>query len=165
VLQHPLEVRNAKNSARLLHLCLPGSRLAVGERFDPSELASLLTAGGRTPVLLYPATPGEASRCGRSCPAGDLAPGGAGRHLAQEPQDAVSESAAAVAAAPGAGRPAGIELPDSQGACAAPAVDARSDGACSCSNGKKFLALSATYGGFDGFVQQQSAKTAHLNPS
>jgi DTW domain-containing protein YfiP len=61
VLQHPLEVRNAKNSARLLHLCLPGSGLAVGEAFDPDELSSLLTDGGRTPVLLYPDTPGDAS--------------------------------------------------------------------------------------------------------
>jgi len=61
VLQHPLEVRNAKNSARLLHLSLPNSRLAVGEAFDPAELASLLCAGGRTPLLLYPDTPGDAS--------------------------------------------------------------------------------------------------------
>ena len=61
VLQHPLEVRNAKNSARLLHLCLPGSQLAVGEAFDPDELSSLLTDGGRTPVLLYPDTAGDAS--------------------------------------------------------------------------------------------------------
>ena len=34
ILQHPLEVRNAKNSARLLHLCVAGSRLEVGEAFD-----------------------------------------------------------------------------------------------------------------------------------
>lgn len=61
VLQHPLEVRNAKNSARLLHLSLPNSRLAVGERFDPAELAGMLRAGGRTPLLLYPDTPGDAS--------------------------------------------------------------------------------------------------------
>jgi len=58
ILQHPLEVRNAKNSARLLHLCLPGSRLEVGEAFDAGELAALLHAGGRRPLLLYPATPG-----------------------------------------------------------------------------------------------------------
>jgi DTW domain-containing protein len=55
ILQHPLEVRNAKNSARLLHLCLPGSRLEVGEAF--SDLHALLYAEGRVPVLLYPETP------------------------------------------------------------------------------------------------------------
>lgn len=61
VLQHPLEVRNAKNSARLLHLCLAGSRLEVGETFAPAALDALLFADGRTPLLLYPATPGDAS--------------------------------------------------------------------------------------------------------
>ena len=58
ILQHPLEVANAKNSARLLHLCVAGSRLAVGEAFDPLELDALLHADGRRPVLLYPETPG-----------------------------------------------------------------------------------------------------------
>jgi DTW domain-containing protein YfiP len=53
-------VRNAKNSARLLHLCLPGSRLAVGEAFDAAALNALLHAGGRTPLLLYPDTPADA---------------------------------------------------------------------------------------------------------
>jgi DTW domain-containing protein YfiP len=61
VLQHPLEVHNAKNSARLLHLCLPGSRLLVGETFPVAELDTALHAGGRTPLLLYPHTPGEAA--------------------------------------------------------------------------------------------------------
>ncbi|KGF82559.1 DTW domain containing protein [Massilia sp. JS1662] len=56
ILQHPLEVRNAKNSARLLHLCLPGSRLEVGEAFP--DLHAQLHADGRVPVLLYPETPG-----------------------------------------------------------------------------------------------------------
>ena len=56
ILQHPLEVANAKNSARLLHLSVTGSVLAVGEAFDATELAALLHAGGRTPVLLYPDT-------------------------------------------------------------------------------------------------------------
>ncbi|WP_075792506.1 tRNA-uridine aminocarboxypropyltransferase [Massilia putida] len=60
ILQHPLEVRNAKNSARLLHLCLSGSRLEVGEAFDASGLRALLHADGRVPVLLYPSTPGSA---------------------------------------------------------------------------------------------------------
>jgi len=61
ILQHPLEVANAKNSARLLHLCVAGSTLAVGEQFEPFELDALLHADGRTPVLLYPETPGVAA--------------------------------------------------------------------------------------------------------
>ncbi|WP_020652942.1 tRNA-uridine aminocarboxypropyltransferase [Massilia niastensis] len=61
ILQHPLEVGNAKNSARLLHLSVTGSELAVGESFEPGALEALLHAGGRTPVLLYPDTPGDAN--------------------------------------------------------------------------------------------------------
>jgi DTW domain-containing protein YfiP len=61
VLQHPLEVANAKNSARLLHLSVAGSVLAVGEGFDSAELETLLHADGRVPVLLYPDTPGDAA--------------------------------------------------------------------------------------------------------
>jgi len=60
ILQHPLETGNAKNSARLLHLSVQGSVLAVGEAFDACELDALLHAGGRTPLLLYPDTPGLA---------------------------------------------------------------------------------------------------------
>ena len=58
ILQHPREVSNAKNSARLLHLCVGGSRIEVGEAFDAAALDALLHADGRTPVLLYPETPG-----------------------------------------------------------------------------------------------------------
>jgi DTW domain-containing protein YfiP len=54
ILQHPLEVANAKGSARLLHLSLPGSVMVAGEVFDPSALAQLLWQGGHTPLLLYP---------------------------------------------------------------------------------------------------------------
>jgi DTW domain-containing protein YfiP len=61
VLQHPLEVGNAKNSARLLHLSLPSSRLLVGETFALEELDAALHAGGRTPLLLYPQLAGEAA--------------------------------------------------------------------------------------------------------
>lgn len=60
VLQHPLEVANAKNSARLLHLSVAGSVLAVGEAFDAAALDALLHADGRVPVLLYPESPGAA---------------------------------------------------------------------------------------------------------
>jgi DTW domain-containing protein YfiP len=61
ILQHPLEVDNAKNSARLLHLSVASSVLAEGEAFAPDVLAALLEEGGRTPVLLYPDTPGDQS--------------------------------------------------------------------------------------------------------
>ncbi|MES2298669.1 MAG: tRNA-uridine aminocarboxypropyltransferase [Pseudomonadota bacterium] len=56
ILQHPLEVGNAKGSARLLHLSLAGSALLVGETFDEAELGARL-AGPRTSWLLYPDTP------------------------------------------------------------------------------------------------------------
>lgn len=55
ILQHPLEAAQAKGSARLLHLSLPNSRLAIGETFDQEELRQWLHADGRTSVLLYPA--------------------------------------------------------------------------------------------------------------
>jgi len=76
VLQHPLEVHNAKGSARLLHLSLPHSRLLAGEVFAEQELQALLTgtAGASAPgeqsaatrgvkhaILLYPATTGDAA--------------------------------------------------------------------------------------------------------
>ena len=59
ILQHPLEVHNAKGSARLLHLSLPNSRLLTGEQFAPDTLAELLA--GKHNVLLYPDTPGDRS--------------------------------------------------------------------------------------------------------
>jgi DTW domain-containing protein YfiP len=72
LLQHPLETGNAKNSARLLHLNLPHSMLAVGEAFTEQDLRTLLYAPFPSasafvsdlqeyeiqPVLLYP---GEAN--------------------------------------------------------------------------------------------------------
>lgn len=61
ILQHPMEVANAKGSARLLHLSVSESVLAVGESFDAVQLDSLLHAGGRIPVLLYPETPDQQS--------------------------------------------------------------------------------------------------------
>lgn len=59
ILQHPLEVANAKGSARLLHLSLARSRLEVGETFAPEALAHWLVADGRRPVLLYPESPDD----------------------------------------------------------------------------------------------------------
>lgn len=80
ILQHPLEVANAKGSARLLHLSLPNSRLAVGERFTESGLLELLHADwsgdaaaaaaqagtARRSVLLYPATADSPDNAGSS---------------------------------------------------------------------------------------------------
>lgn len=58
ILQHPLEEHHAKNSARLLHLSLPGSRLVVGEAFDDAALQALMPESRYT-VLLYPPTAHE----------------------------------------------------------------------------------------------------------
>lgn len=66
VLQHPLEVANAKGSARLLCLSLQHSRLVTGEVFAAQEMQALLTAPLRPQaaaqrpkhaILLYPDTP------------------------------------------------------------------------------------------------------------
>jgi DTW domain-containing protein YfiP len=56
ILQHPLEVDHAKNSARLLHLSLPRSRMLTGETFDGDNLHDVLKEPRYT-VLLYPQTP------------------------------------------------------------------------------------------------------------
>lgn len=62
LLQHPLEVHQAKGSTRLLGLCLQRFSQQVGEHFDAAELAGWLHApmpgddapAPRQPVLLYP---------------------------------------------------------------------------------------------------------------
>jgi DTW domain-containing protein YfiP len=59
ILQHRLEVDNAKGSARLLSLSVAGSVMVTGEAFDPLLLGPLLTAGGRQSLLLYPELAGE----------------------------------------------------------------------------------------------------------
>lgn len=68
VLQHPLEVANAKGSARLLCLSLPHSRLVTGEVFAGQDLQALLTAplppqaaagSPKQAILLYPDTPDD----------------------------------------------------------------------------------------------------------
>ncbi|MFZ6769459.1 tRNA-uridine aminocarboxypropyltransferase [Undibacterium sp. Di26W] len=56
ILQHPLEVNNAKGSARLLHLCLQMANLVEGEQFEETHLRSLLHADNKQPILLYPST-------------------------------------------------------------------------------------------------------------
>jgi len=68
ILQHPLEIHQAKGSGRLLHLSLGGSVLVNGEQFEDDALHRLLYAdvAGESiqPVLLYPQTPGESSAQG-----------------------------------------------------------------------------------------------------
>lgn len=61
ILQHPLEVNNAKNSVSLLSLSLKNSHIKIGERFAEAELQKWLSAGDKTPLLLYPETPEEKS--------------------------------------------------------------------------------------------------------
>jgi DTW domain-containing protein YfiP len=61
IFQHPLEVANAKGSARLLHLSIEGSTMVTGEVFPEAQLKDMLQRGGRTPVLLYPDTPDDTS--------------------------------------------------------------------------------------------------------
>jgi DTW domain-containing protein YfiP len=73
ILQHPLEVANAKNSARLLHLSMARSRMVAGETFSNAELNPLLTHGGRVPVLLYPDSTDESSPLVAAPPAFDPA--------------------------------------------------------------------------------------------
>ena len=71
MLQHPLEVANAKGTARLLHLSLPHSRLVTGEVFDAATLQALLSAPldrqapaarPRQALLLYPDTPQDVAQ-------------------------------------------------------------------------------------------------------
>jgi DTW domain-containing protein YfiP len=66
VLQHPMEVNQAKGSARLLHLSLPHSVLVTGEAFPEATLQALISAplhsqdADQTPrhtLLLYPDSP------------------------------------------------------------------------------------------------------------
>lgn len=54
ILQHPAEVKHIKGSARLLHLCLPGSSVMVGEQFSEEDLVSVLVQDDKRNVLLYP---------------------------------------------------------------------------------------------------------------
>lgn len=58
ILQHPLEVRQAKGSACLLQLSLQHGHTLVGEAFDPMALQTWLSpsqAQAKQIVLLYPA--------------------------------------------------------------------------------------------------------------
>jgi DTW domain-containing protein YfiP len=56
ILQHPLEVNNAKNTIRLVQLSLSQCQLVIGEQFDPEWLAVRLAEGDKLNLLLYPPT-------------------------------------------------------------------------------------------------------------
>ena len=62
ILQHPLEVSNAKGSARLLHLSLPHSHMVTGELFTAQDLQAKPLKPDteidnvRQNILLYPHT-------------------------------------------------------------------------------------------------------------
>lgn len=77
ILQHPHEVNEAKNSARLLHLCLHNSQLHVGEQFDSEFFAGFKLAQNKTytstyDLLLYPDTPEEKSSSIATAPPIDI---------------------------------------------------------------------------------------------
>jgi DTW domain-containing protein len=88
ILQHPMEVANAKGSARLLHLSLAHSRMEIGEVFEPQALHAWLTApwmphaspnslvarGPKHAVLLYPAHPAGDAPSAAKFPASSSAP-------------------------------------------------------------------------------------------
>jgi DTW domain-containing protein len=56
ILQHPLEVLETKGTARLLHLCLPNSKLLTGELFEDTVWVS-----SKNTIMLYPITPEDHS--------------------------------------------------------------------------------------------------------
>jgi DTW domain-containing protein len=60
ILQHPQEVYEVKNSARLLNLCLKNSQIHVGEAFD-NRAFQAIQQQGYYDLLLYPDTPEEKS--------------------------------------------------------------------------------------------------------
>lgn len=66
ILQHPLEQRQTKGTARLLHLCLQNSQILSGEVFAPETLNSFLLDGKHN-VLLYPAGPDHPSVSALPC--------------------------------------------------------------------------------------------------
>jgi DTW domain-containing protein len=59
ILQHPLEVLETKGTARLLHLCLPNSRILAGEEYseiyDGKSLDKIIFTAKKS-ILLYPTT-------------------------------------------------------------------------------------------------------------
>jgi len=60
ILQHPLEVHESKNSARILHLCLKNSQIEIGEQLS-NALLQKIEEDSAYNLLLYPKTPEEKS--------------------------------------------------------------------------------------------------------
>lgn len=60
ILQHPQEIHEVKNSARLLSLCLKNSQIQTGEIFSPHFFREYQEQGFYD-LLLYPDTPEEKS--------------------------------------------------------------------------------------------------------
>ena len=56
ILQHPLEQLEAKNSGRLLHLCLKNSQIHVGEEFSDNFFQTI-ASNNPLDILLYPSAP------------------------------------------------------------------------------------------------------------
>ncbi|WP_185235166.1 tRNA-uridine aminocarboxypropyltransferase [Teredinibacter franksiae] len=61
--QHPSEQRRAKGTAKLLHLCLPNSRLVCAQQQLPADLKLDVTRC----ALLYPAAQGEETTASEGC--------------------------------------------------------------------------------------------------
>ncbi|WP_370681477.1 tRNA-uridine aminocarboxypropyltransferase [Comamonas sp. GB3 AK4-5] len=80
LLQHPMEAMHPKGTARLLHLCLPHSRMEVAEVWPEAELQALLhgrwSAALPAPaltLLLYPPSPPDPSLPLQPPPAWEMA--------------------------------------------------------------------------------------------
>jgi DTW domain-containing protein len=72
ILQHPLEVNEPKNTARLLQLCLQNSQIFVGEIFSKDFFHAHLSSSAYN-LLLYPETSEEKSLGIESPPVFDYA--------------------------------------------------------------------------------------------
>jgi DTW domain-containing protein YfiP len=71
ILQHPQEIYEVKNSARLLNVCLKNSQIEIGEIFSPHFFREYQEQGFYD-LLLYPDTPEEKSLGIAHPPAVDL---------------------------------------------------------------------------------------------
>ena len=68
ILQHPLEIAEAKGTGRLLHLSLSGSRLIAGETLSEDAIR-LINDPRRSPILLYPEERSDAIAIPQGCSA------------------------------------------------------------------------------------------------
>lgn len=152
ILQHPLEVGNAKGSARLLHLCIAGSQLLVGESFDGAALSALLYADGRRPLLLYPDDAVTTPPSNDGAPAAPLAVAGRSAGFT------ASSTIATAAAAAGCATAAAAESVIAPGAAAAATATAANAAAAvaAADAGVRLVVLDGTW--------RKSRKMLHLNP-